>query len=90
MSKTNRKSILSGLDDPRPSLLGMIRKYGLGLAVLLAVLGLGSFFLSGTSDNTRKQTFISLELPPPPQATATPINPSTSAASPPAIPDDQE
>ncbi|MBF0145485.1 MAG: hypothetical protein HQL84_06090 [Magnetococcales bacterium] len=90
MPQTNRKSILSGLDEPRPALMSLIRKYGFGLLILLAIFGLGSYFLGGTSDHSRKQTFITLELPPPPQTTT--VNqtaPVTNQATPP-IPDDQD
>lgn len=87
MSKTRRKSVLSGLDEPKPALLGMVRKYGAGLLILLSVGILAAQFFGNSSDVAHKQTFVPLEIPPPVQSTveAQPTSQNT-----PPIPDDQE
>ncbi|MBF0603535.1 MAG: hypothetical protein HQL07_07560 [Nitrospirae bacterium] len=87
MPKTRRKSVLSGLDEPRPALMNMVRKYGAGLLILLSLGILATQFFGGSSDVAHKQTFIPLEIPPPVQSVAEtqPVNQNT-----PPIPDDQE
>lgn len=91
MPKTNRKGALSSLDEPGSVLMDLARRYGVGLLVLLAILGLVSYFFSGPSDGARRQTFITLEVPPPVQSSPanTPSVSTTNQSAPP-IPDDQD
>ncbi|MBF0422413.1 MAG: hypothetical protein HQL73_05415 [Magnetococcales bacterium] len=88
MSSSSRKSILPSLDESRPALFGLVRKYSLWLLMFLVVIGLGSYLFSRASHKQPKQTFISLEIPPAAAPTTTASAPTASSTPP--IPDDQE
>ncbi|MBF8272071.1 MAG: hypothetical protein HW380_1176 [Magnetococcales bacterium] len=89
--KSSRKSTLSSLDEPGPALMNLVRRYGTRLLVLVLFLVMASYFLGGSSDGPRKQTFITLEIPPPVQSASTTsqATPATNQSAPP-IPDDQD